>query len=92
MLAPDGTMRIRVKLFAMLDRQLPPGSQGNEADLEVPEGTTVAAVMERLNLPPGQSYLALLNGCYLEPEERNARRLSADDVLAIWPPVAGGCA
>ena len=84
-------MRIKVKLFAMLNRHLPPGGRGNEADLEVPEGTTVAAVMERLNLPPGLRHLVLVNGSYLEPDERGARRLSKDDVLAIWPPVAGGC-
>jgi sulfur carrier protein ThiS len=34
--------------------------------------------------------LVLVNGVYVPPEERATRTLVEGDVLAIWPPVAGG--
>jgi molybdopterin converting factor small subunit len=34
--------------------------------------------------------LVLLNGKYIAPEARGTTTLTEGDVLAIWPPVAGG--
>ena len=49
---------MRVKLYARLDRYLPEGrAERNEADLEVPKGTTVAEVFRSLNLPPEVCHL-----------------------------------
>jgi sulfur carrier protein ThiS len=35
-------------------------------------------------------HLVLINGVYVPPDERATRRLAEGDVLAIWPPIAGG--
>ena len=35
-------------------------------------------------------HLVLVNGVYVQPEERASRVLKDGDVLAIWPPIAGG--
>jgi molybdopterin converting factor small subunit len=32
----------------------------------------------------------LINGVYVAPEDRATRTLVEGDVLAIWPPIAGG--
>jgi molybdopterin converting factor small subunit len=32
----------------------------------------------------------LVNGVYVEPADRLTRTLQEGDVLAIWPPIAGG--
>jgi molybdopterin converting factor small subunit len=32
----------------------------------------------------------LVNGRYIPPEQRAALALAEGDVLAIWPPIAGG--
>jgi sulfur-carrier protein len=32
----------------------------------------------------------LVNGSYIAPEHRPTRELVDGDVLAIWPPIAGG--
>jgi molybdopterin converting factor small subunit len=32
----------------------------------------------------------LVNGKYIQPEERLSATLVEGDVLAIWPPIAGG--
>lgn len=83
-------MKVTIKMFAMLDRYLPAGASDNAAVLDVDEGTTAADLIGRFNMPPEMCHLVLLNGDYLQPEERAARALKGDDVLAIWPPIAGG--
>lgn len=83
-------MKVKVKLFALLEDYLPAGSRDNEVEMEVADGTTAAAIVRQLNLPGELCHLVLLNGNYLEPGERGSRPLVKDDVLAIWPPIAGG--
>lgn len=83
-------MRIRIKLFANLGQYLPATRQGNEADMEVPEGASPMAVMGLLNLPPGSAHLVLINGNYVPPEQWSSAPLKEGDALAAWPPVAGG--
>jgi molybdopterin synthase sulfur carrier subunit len=35
-------------------------------------------------------HLVLINGKYIEPAMRLSQTLVEGDVLAIWPPIAGG--
>lgn len=83
-------MKVKVKLFALLEDYLPAGAKDNEIDLEVADGTTAAAIVRQLNLPAELCHLVLVNGNYLEPDQRGNRPLAMGDVLAIWPPIAGG--
>ena len=53
-------------------------------------GTTVEQVVEQFRLPPKQVHLVLVNGHYVAAEQRGSRALDEGDVLAIWPPIAGG--
>ena len=41
-------------------------------------------------MPPKLVHLVLVNGKYIKPEDRDTTTLVEGDVLAIWPPVAGG--
>ena len=88
-------MRITFKLFAMLADHLPQqvdgrSRQANAIELDVPEGTTVQQMVERFNLPGKLVHLVLVDGRYVPPAERGARVLTEGEVLAIWPPIAGG--
>jgi sulfur carrier protein ThiS len=83
-------MKVTVKLFALLGRYLPPGAAGNQAAVEVADGATPVTVMDSLNLPREYRHLVLVNGHYVEPGERDSLALKENDVLAVWPPVAGG--
>ncbi len=84
-------MQITFKLYASLGEYLPADKRrGNEMTLDVPEGSTVSSVTGPFNLPDKLVHLVLVNGHYIPPDQRGTRPLVEGDVLAIWPPVAGG--
>jgi molybdopterin converting factor small subunit len=82
-------VRVKLKLFASL-RALLPGAKGGELGLEVEPGTTPLTLIERYALPREQVHLILVNGLYVAPDAAGERQLADGDVVAIWPPVAGG--
>ena len=53
-------------------------------------GPETEQIIEPFNMPARLVKLVLVNGVYVPPEERAKRTLAEGDVLAIWPPVAGG--
>jgi sulfur carrier protein ThiS len=84
-------MRVTFKLYAMLSDHLPDEARKTNAlTLDVPPGRTVGQVIDEFNLPPKLVHLVLVNGNYIPPVERAGRALAEGDVLAIWPPIAGG--
>lgn len=84
-------MLITFKLYASLTQYLPHEARyTNRVPLELPDGATVAAVIEPYGLPKELVHLVLINGVYVPPDERLTRVLVDSDVLAIWPPIAGG--
>ena len=84
-------MRITFKLYASLTQHLPPEArQGNQIELDVAPSASVADVVAPFNLPMKLVHLVLINGVYVPPAERATRTLAEGDVLAIWPPIAGG--
>lgn len=84
-------MHITLKLFASLTDYLPAASKyTNIVELEVADGATITQVTEPYHLPPALVHLVLVNGHYIAPAQRAAQVLQEGDVLAIWPPIAGG--
>jgi len=84
-------MKITLKLFATLGDYLPEAArQKNELPLEVAPSTTVAEIISQFNLPEKLVHLVLVNGAYVAHDSRLAHVLQDGDVLAIWPPIAGG--
>lgn len=83
-------MRITLKLYATLTDYLPANRNGNKAEIELAEGSTVQATLDAFNLPPKLTHLVLVDGNYVGPEDRAARVLREGEALAVWPPIAGG--
>lgn len=84
-------MRVTFKLYAMLADHLPAEARKtNSIEIEVPGGRTVGQVIDEFSLPPKLVHLVLVNGNFVPPAERAERVLVEGDVLAIWPPIAGG--
>jgi sulfur carrier protein ThiS len=88
-------VRITFKLFATLGDYLPREHEGhvrvgNELALDVPEGTTLQAVVDRFPMPRALVHLVLVNEEFILPAERPRHVLREGDAVAIWPPIAGG--
>ncbi len=89
---PDNArMKITFKLFASLTDYLPPQARGdNQISIDVAPEATITQIIEPYGLPLRLVHLVLVNGVYIPPEQRATRTLVDGDVLAIWPPIAGG--
>lgn len=84
-------MRVTLKLYATLTDYLPASARGdNLVQLDVGESATIASLIAPLGIPPRLVHLVLVNGVYVPPAERADHAFRDGDVLAIWPPIAGG--
>ena len=84
-------MKITFKLFATLTDYLPQAARrSNIVELEVAPDASISQIIEPFGMPPKLVHLVLVNGHYIAPEQRLTHTLSEGDVLAIWPPIAGG--
>ncbi len=74
-------MKVKIKLFATLRNYGP-----EEQEAELPEGATLEDAVALLALPGHIPLLRIVNG-----EHRDAKyRLKEGDVIAFFPPIAGG--
>ena len=84
-------MKISLKLFASLAVHLPAAVRSRyRMELEVASGATVLEVIQSQGIPPGQCAIVLVDGVWVAPADRDCRVLVEGEVLAVWPPVAGG--
>ena len=84
-------MKITFKLFASLTDYLPAQARySNVLELDVALDASISQIIEPYGLPPKMVHLVLVNGKYIEPDKRLTQTLVEGDVLAIWPPIAGG--
>jgi molybdopterin synthase sulfur carrier subunit len=84
---PVFAVKIELRLFASLRKQLPAGSPRGKCALELPDGTTIGQVLQRMGIPRASAQMVLVNGDH----DRDFGRVLGDgDVLSVFPPVAGG--
>jgi molybdopterin converting factor small subunit len=79
-------MKIEVRLFATLAGYLPTAPGRGPGILEVPDGSTVGVVVSSLGISEEMPAVTLVNGRDAAPEQV----LKDGDVLALFPPLAGG--
>ena len=77
-------MKVKISLFATLRKFSPSGKNVFSLDLEPP--TTVAALIDRLGIPPSTHRIVLINGHHGKPEAF----LADGDAVTMFPPMAGG--
>jgi molybdopterin converting factor small subunit len=84
-------MQVALKLYATLSDYLPPeAARTNRVELEVTPETTVADLVGMYRLPEKLVHLVLVDGVYIAPADRTTRVLREGEVVAMWPPIAGG--
>ncbi len=79
-------MRITAKLHGTLRKYVPKGTQGNATVVEVPDGATVADVVDRLGIPRDHARMLVSGDEHLE----STSVLHDGQELNIFPPLAGG--
>ena len=82
-------MQVELKLFATLMSYLPPDARKNAAMVEIESDCTPNQLLDRHRVPREEVHLVLLNGHFVNEEDRD-KPMQEGDTLAIWPPVAGG--
>ncbi len=83
-------MKITLKLYALLSDYLPSGSENNRVEMEVDDACTPQTLITQFKIPQELAHLVLVNGVYVDPNDRDEFKFTDGDTLAIWPPVAGG--
>ncbi len=83
-------MEITLKLYAGLTQYLPENSEKHATQLNISSSETAFSILDKFNVPKESAHLVLLNGVYLQPDEREKSNFKEGDTLAVWPPVAGG--
>ncbi len=84
-------MNVTLKLFASLADRLPAEARSrHRVDLDVDPGACINDVIRRQGIPESLCGIVLVDGVWVPASERATRGLSEGQVLAIWPPVAGG--
>lgn len=82
----DLTMRVNVKLFAMLSRYAQGKAPGAPFEVELSEGSTVQDLLQQLKVPPDETKVVFVNGI-IQTKDFN---LKPEDQVGIFPPIAGG--
>ena len=84
-------MKITFKLYATLQHLLPAGAVRNAVAIDVADGATLNDIIDQFKVPRELAHLVLVNGVYHDASARDQSHvLKENDVLAVWPPVAGG--
>ncbi|HOT92581.1 MAG TPA: MoaD/ThiS family protein [Anaerolineae bacterium] len=79
-------MQVNVKLFASLQRYKPGVFAGEAFAVELPEGSTLADLVERLQIHANEVKVMYVNG----RARAEMYRLKDGDEVGIFPPVGGG--
>lgn len=74
-------MMVEVKLFASFRE-----GRFKEKELELPQGSSLGDLLAQLEIAPKDAKIAIVNGSAVSAEHKLAER----DVIAIFPPIAGG--
>ena len=79
-------MKVYVKLIATYRENLPPGTQGNTASVEVPPGSTVKQILTPFGIPLDDSSVIAVNGLTVSLDTL----VSEGDRVAAFSAIAGG--
>jgi sulfur carrier protein ThiS len=83
-------MKITLKLFASLAIHLPAEARSAAGRSRGRPGTLILDVIRRQGVPEALCAIVLIDGVWVARPDRATRALSEGQVLAVWPPIAGG--
>ena len=78
-------MKVTVRTIVRLGAHLPPGRQGNRAELDVAADATPADIIRQLGFTTDRNYLVKVNGEIVPQPRHGLARLRDNDELTILP-------
>ncbi|UCH05783.1 MAG: MoaD/ThiS family protein [Candidatus Thorarchaeota archaeon] len=80
-------MRVRVKLYATLQKYAPPSTEvGEPFHIEL-NGSTILDLVEQLGIERELAHIVMVNGAQVEDM---SQKLESDALVVIFPPIGGG--
>lgn len=79
-------MKVRVKLIATYREHLPPGTNGNMAEVDAADGSTVREILTPFGIPLDDSSVIVVNGLTVPLDSP----VSEGDTVAAFSAIAGG--
>jgi sulfur carrier protein ThiS len=83
-------MKIKLRLYATLQKYLPPESSNYETNLELPEAATIPDALDVVALPMSLPHIIFINGRHVLRPDFSTRQLQDGDILAVFPAIGGG--
>jgi sulfur carrier protein ThiS len=83
-------MKMYIEFYASLMKHLPPGTSRFRREIKVEDSLILNRLIERYHISEEEAHIVLVNGHFVCGEDRQHRALQENDVVSVWPPVAGG--
>lgn len=83
-------MKVTVKLTGTLGKFLPPNAQGNEIEVELGNGETIASLIQKIGFPAEQKVIVSVNNDMVPASLRDTYVIQSQDQVTLIPPLKGG--
>jgi len=83
-------LKVHVKLVAHAGKAVAGIGPNGEGTLDVPERSSVADIMARLDVARETLTMALVNEAVVRPALQQSHAMADGDVLTVFPPIEGG--
>ena len=83
-------MKVFIEFYASLMKYLPPGNSRFRREIKIEDDLKLAQLIKNYSISDAEAHIVLVNGHFVNLDERATRGLVEGDVISIWPPVAGG--
>ncbi len=83
-------MDISVTLFGGLRHFLPAGSSFNKCKIDIDEGSTLEALLQKIPVPSDKPYMVILNDEKVASDKFADITVESEDEVVLLPPIKGG--
>ena len=84
-------MEIELKLFMMFKKYGPPDQVDGRSRMTIQPGTRFIDILNTINMPIEEDKIIVINGIsHKQCDAVNALEIKDGDIVAIFPPIAGG--
>lgn len=83
-------MKIYIEFYASLMKYPPPGPSRFRREIKIDDSMVLSDLIKQYQISKEEAHIVLVNGHFVNFEDRDTKTMTENDTVAIWPPVAGG--